>query len=237
MSLINHPLFSAYAQADGFGKLVFLGLYALSTISWLVLIYKIRGVRRISHHAKKFHKFCFSQDKSILEWDLVARENPFSLIYHAIKHKTIEILEKNHFFLSQQHAQENTTQLSRQDIELIESYSSVTVAEQIQKLEHFQIVLATTVTLAPFLGLLGTVWGILCSFGGLQKGASLESSSSILGGISTALATTVLGLLIAIPALIAHNYLRSKTRELSAEMEGSLYRMIALLELEYRKID
>ena len=97
--------------------------------------------------------------------------------------------------------------------------------------------LSTIVTLAPFLGLLGTVWGILVAFNELQGGASLGSSTALLGGLSTALTTTVLGLLIAIPALIGYNYLKNAIRSYEKEMEDFGGYLTAQVELQYRQVD
>jgi len=75
------------------------------------------------------------------------------------------------------------------------------------------------------------------AFSGFQSGASITSNSAILGGLSTALSTTVLGLVIAIPALIAHNYLKTTVNKLTSDMEDFLHTLLSTLELQYRKID
>jgi biopolymer transport protein TolQ len=59
----------------------------------------------------------------------------------------------------------------------------------------------------------------------------------IIGGLSTALATTVLGLVIAIPALIAYNYLKHRVANYSSEMQDFLYELLSYLELQYRRVD
>ena len=87
------------------------------------------------------------------------------------------------------------------------------------------------------MGLLGTVWGILVTFAGLHDGAGMGSNSSVLGGISTALATTVLGLVIAIPALIAYNYLKTSVRTYSADMDDFSTQLLTNIELQYRKVE
>ncbi|MGL5264266.1 MAG: MotA/TolQ/ExbB proton channel family protein, partial [Candidatus Rhabdochlamydia sp.] len=65
----------------------------------------------------------------------------------------------------------------------------------------------------------------------------IGSNSVIIGGLSTALATTVLGLVIAIPALIAYNYLKHRISNYSSEMQDFLYELLSYLELQYRKVD
>ena len=91
--------------------------------------------------------------------------------------------------------------------------------------------------LAPFLGLLGTVWGMLVTFSGLKSHAVSMANAAVLSGLSTALATTVLGLLIAIPALIAYGYLRNAVLEINRDMENFSQVLLTTIEMQYRKVD
>jgi biopolymer transport protein TolQ len=113
----------------------------------------------------------------------------------------------------------------------------LTLSSETKKLEKHLFVLPTIITLAPFLGLLGTVWGILVTFSEMQGGASVAHNSVVLGGLSMALATTVMGLLIAIPAVIAHNYIKSDLKNYSSDMQDFLGSLLSTLELQYRKVD
>lgn len=102
-------------------------------------------------------------------------------------------------------------------------------------LEKNLYILSTIVTLAPFLGLLGTVYGILTTFTALKTSAAGGSNQIILGGLSLALATTVLGLIDAIPALIGYNYLKNVVYDFDAEMDRFATDVLSTLELHYRK--
>lgn len=90
-------------------------------------------------------------------------------------------------------------------------------------------------SLGPFLGLLGTVWGILTTFGDLAAHAKESSHQNFLGGLSLALATTVLGLVAAIPALIGFNYLKNSARDFESDMEGFAHEILSSVEMQYRK--
>jgi len=162
--------------------------------------------------------------------------HPFGEVFYSLKQKTLETLNKNNYFAKQMQA-ESGVYLTKTDLELLESHALTTISTEQKKLEKNLFILSTIVTLAPFLGLLGTVWGILITFTELQAGASASSNSAIIGGLSTALATTVLGLVIAIPALIAYNYLRNAAKTLSSDMEDFLYELLSSLELQYRKVE
>src|SRR4029078_12125978 len=108
---------------------------------------------------------------------------------------------------------------------------------QVKHLEKNLYILSTTVSLAPFLGLLGTVWGILTTFSEMQSKTAGSTHQMVLGGLSLALATTVLGLLDAIPALIGYNYLKNTIRDLEVDMEGFSTEILASVELQYRQVD
>lgn len=227
-----NPFFSAYSQADFFGKLIFIGLYLLSAVCWSVLIYKVGQAQKVKKIAAAFKEACEKNKGRILQFD-VRDSHPFAKIFSSMREKTLEILSKNHFF-----AQDKTQVfLSRTDMELVESYVLTEISAETKALEKNLFLLSTITTLAPFLGLLGTVWGILLTFGELHGASGGSSNALILGGLSTALATTVLGLLIAIPALIAHNVLKSMTHHLTSDMEDFLYQMLVHIELQYRRVE
>ncbi len=92
-------------------------------------------------------------------------------------------------------------------------------------------------TLAPFLGLLGTVWGILITFSELQNHALSNANSTVMGGLAMALGTTVVGLIVAIPALLFYNYLKTSSNRFNSELEDCAQKLISSVELHYKKID
>lgn len=234
----------AYAQSDFFGKLIILSLVALSMISWIVLLHKIWTLKQIKNLSESFQAAVDQQKSSLLTIDpsqLPAPSSgmtphPFGHIFESVKGKTIDMLNKNRYFIAQTTGGKSTY-LTTADLELLESHVSATISTQNKKLEKNLFILSTIVALGPFLGLLGTVWGILVTFSGLHDGGGIGSNTSILGGLSTALATTVLGLIIAIPALVAYNYLRSHLRNYAADMDDFLTTLISQIELQYRKVE
>jgi len=224
----------AFSQADPFGKMIFFALFALSAISWFFLIHKIWAFSQVKRQSKAMRRDLERQKDSLLSLkiDGPSSLHPFGELCRIIKEKTVEILDKNSYFTS-----DKQNYLSKTDIEFLDSHLQASIAKQRERLEKNLFVLSTTVTLAPFLGLLGTVWGILITFGQLQAGHSVSSNSIILGGLSTALTTTVLGLLIAIPALITYNYLKNVSRHFTTEMQDFSHLLLSTVELQYRKVD
>lgn len=234
----------AYSQSDFFGKIIILSLVGLSMLCWVVLIHKIWVVKQVNRLSTSF-KTAIEQNKDpLLTIDLMQLPqptsnfvpHPFALIYDSVKQKTIETLNKNRYFISQTSGK-NTVYLTPSDLESLEAHVTSTISTQNKILEKNLFILSTIVTLAPFLGLLGTVWGILVTFAGLHDGGAISSNTSVLGGISTALATTVLGLIIAIPALIAYNYLKASVRSYASDMDDFLTHLLSNVELQYRKVE
>lgn len=223
--------FQAFVQADFFGKLIFFALFLLSCGSWVFLIQKFLMLKKIRLSANRFKKLASLHKDELLNLNSKST-NPFSILFNALKDRTLALLDKNHYF-----AEQNQNFLSKADIDFLDSHLHTTVAKEKERIEKNLFILSTTVALAPFLGLLGTVWGILISFGELQAGHSVTSNTVILGGLSTALTTTVLGLLIAIPALIANNYFKSLSKNFTIEMIDFSDFLLSMIELQYRKVD
>ncbi len=225
--------YTSFEDSDFFGKLIFIMLFVLSVISWTVLIRKILLIKAVKAKGAEVLSSISKQDLSALlfESDLFITENPFSRILHSISSKTSQILHKNHHFQD-----EKKTYLSQRDMQAIDDFSSMTIYGEIKELGSDLFILSTVVTLAPFLGILGTVWGILICLGELQKSGA-GSNSIVLEGLSTALATTVLGLLIAIPALVSYNYLKNAIAHIASDMEGLSVKVLSELELQYRTVE
>lgn len=250
--LTANPFLDAYVQSDFLGKLIFIALYALSLCSWTVLLYKIWITYQAKKYAFQFYE-AFQLQKSnplSLDYDNISKKkvsNPFLDLYKVLKKQSFDLLTKNrHFGMIQPHAPAPSpiahsappaAYLSLSDIDFVASHLASTVAQQSKSLEKYLYILSTTVSLAPFLGLLGTVWGILTTFAQLQSQAAGSAHQMVLSGLSLALATTVLGLMDAIPALIGYNYLKNSVRDFTTEMEGFSNEILAAVELQYRKVD
>lgn len=243
--LASNPFIDAYIQSDFLGKLIFLGLLALSICSWILIAQKVLLTTRARRHAANFYQAFESQRMNPLglECDQVMkrqRPNPFYDLYFVLKKHSLDVLKKNRHFSQQAAAAsggETLSYMSTTDIDFVQSHLMTTIANQTKHLEKNLFMLSTIVSLAPFLGLLGTVWGILTTFSDMQTQAAGSAHSMVLGGISLALATTVLGLIDAIPALIGYNYLKNSVRDFQTDMEAFSNELLASIEMYYRKVD
>lgn len=233
--LATNPFIDAYIHSDFLGKLIFIGLIALSICSWTIIIHKILLTYQAKKNSSAFYEAFLHQRANPLhlEANINQKPNPFFDLYTVLKKQTLEILNKNRRFGKE--AQNSC--LSLADIEFVDTYLMNTIASQTKKLEKNLFILSTVVSLGPFLGLLGTVWGILTTFSEMQVQGSSANNQMILGGLSLALATTVLGLIDAIPALIGYNYLKNTIHSFETEMEGFSTEILAAIEMQYRKVD
>lgn len=231
----GNTFISAYVQSDWFGKGIFWGLFLLSALSWTILIHKAWVYHQVRRLSAEFTSLFSEKDPLGLHFTrtkgrLLEVPHPYFEIYKAVKQKTLQIFSRNHFF-----APNAETILSDADFGLIESQMQSAISLQYTLLEKNLFVLPTIVTLGPFLGLLGTVWGILLTFAELHSRGFASSNAAMLSGLSMALATTVIGLVVAIPAIIGYSFLKNAGREYRRELEDFSQTLLASIELQHRK--
>ncbi len=208
-----------------------------------------RRVRALSY---SFKRAFFENKGRPLSITFAAPGNPecpnaFCIIYDVLKHKAEEIFKKNSAGTSSQNTSETTNSVYRHenkerwmstaDISLLESNASATISSVTKYLEKNLYVLSTIVTLAPFLGLLGTVYGILVTFSTMHVDPQAASNQAVLSGLSLALTTTVIGLIDAIPALIGYNYLKNEILDFDNEMEKFATDVLSTFELSFRSVE
>ncbi len=242
--LASNPFFDAYIHSDFLGRFIFILLIALSVISWIILIHKLWITFLAKRNSSQFYQSFQVQKLNPLGMECegaVRRKmpNPFLDLYAVLKKHTVEILNKNRRFGQTQTpgTEKGISYLSPSDVEFVDSHLQSAIATQTKHLERNLFILSTVVSLAPFLGLLGTVWGILTTFSELQSQTMGSTHQMVLGGLSLALATTVLGLLDAIPALIGYNYLKNSINDFQTQMESFSTEIMASVEMQYRKVD
>ena len=120
-------------------------------------------------------------------------------------------------------------------VDLVERELKRSMSNEITKLEKSLTFLATTGSTAPFIGLFGTVWGIMTSFIGLAGGEGVPTLQVVAPGIAEALVATAIGLAAAIPAAVAYNYFLSKVRRIDVEMENFAAEFLNVVERYLKK--
>lgn len=122
--------------------------------------------------------------------------------------------------------------LSLSQLETLRAVVDRNVADEALNLEDQMGLLATAVSAAPFLGLLGTVWGVMDAFAGMAESGS-AALSAVAPGISGALLTTIVGLLVALPSMIGYNMLSSRIRRISVQMDNFAQEFISAIQNSY----
>ena len=123
--------------------------------------------------------------------------------------------------------------LTQHEIELVRGTCEHILDEEEIRIEHGMGLISAVVTIAPMLGLLGTVWGVLDAFAEMGTAGS-ANLATIAPSISAALVTTVVGLLIAIPGVCFHSHLQSSIKNITADMEGFADELLGRIACEFQ---
>ena len=198
-------IFSLFLRADPVVKLVIIGLFISSIWSWAIIINKIKMIRKINNVTKKFED---------LFWSTSSLEGLYTKTESNNDNPMIAIFNKSMIeWLKIRNSKIKDRVENRLNNVLVNSINN-----EITKLEKNMIFLASLGSAAPFVGLFGTVWGIMNSFQaiGITKNTSL---AVVAPGIAEALFATALGLIAAIPAVIAYNKISSIFDNYSIRLE------------------
>ncbi len=224
----HNPLIQAYKEADLFGKGIFLSLLVLSLCTWTVLHQKLSIQRKFFQSGKTLKDFLIKNRHAPLSLDIAPETTPFADLYFTIKRGTLELLDKN-----RQQAPNLGPMLSAEDMQSLQTLLEAVLPKYRSLMQKNNFIPATTISLAPFLGLLGTVWGILLAFSQISTGQ--VAGTTMMEGLATALGTTIAGLFVAIPTLIGFNYLRAHTAQLMLEIEQIAFLLLNSIEVKYRR--
>jgi biopolymer transport protein TolQ len=207
-------IWSLLSDASGMVLLVLLILVAASIVSWFVIGYKWISLRKAVADTRRFHD-AFWQSKRFDEIFATAEElvaSPVSQVFQA-----------GYVELRKLRAQDKEGTMSAQlgGIENVERALRRAYTTEVSKLEQMTQFLATVGSTAPFVGLFGTVWGIMLAFMNLATAEGAETSIDVVAGpIAEALIATAIGLMAAIPAVVAYNYFNSRIQNLAVDMEN-----------------
>ena len=216
-----------WEQATLEAKAIIIFLILFSIMAWSVMISKAIQMRR----AKKLNQLFgaeFKTEKSVLEMfdrRIQADGCPMFMVYQA---GSLELDAR----LKNPADGGRKRFVSLKSMEHVKRTMENTVAQESLKLESGLILLAIAVSGAPFLGLLGTVWGVMQTFGGIAQQGS-ATMAAMAPGVAAALITTVAGLLVAIPSMFGYNWLVHNLRTLTVELDNFAQELVSKMETEY----
>ena len=192
-----------FLQAGIVVKVVMILLFVASILSWIVIVERYKFFRKVKNENNVFlKKFWSGKDLSILHKEIQDKE----VLYGSMN------LFKNSFDEFRQI--ESEAEIVEVDLESINRTMRVSIASDEEEMNKHLPFLANVGSVSPYVGLLGTVWGIMTSFQGLSD-ATQATINAVAPGISEALIATGMGLFAAIPAVVAFNKFTAESETIS----------------------
>jgi len=215
-------LWSMIAHAGPIVKLVLLVLLTFSIFSWAIIIYKLLVLKKIETETARFYEVFWEKRQF----------SHISSVTGAYKHTPLVPLFSavyNELSLIMKGGGEARPGSGLDNMERMERILKKSSAVQNTKMEYAVSFLATAGNTAPFIGLFGTVWGIMSSFQDI--GASGAANLAVVApGISEALVATAMGLVVAIPAVVGYNHIISKINRVATEMDNFSSDLLNIVE-------
>ncbi|MBS3809555.1 MAG: protein TolQ [Desulfobacterales bacterium] len=208
-------------------------LLAFSVGTWAIIFIKLVQVRKAYSESAFFVEY-FWKTRDFSNSFAKAKQLRYSPVARIFRIAYMELKKLNRM-AGQSSREHDEAAAVRKSIGVETVRRALNRSVDMESIRLIQLVpfLATTGNIAPFIGLFGTVWGIMNSFHSIayKKGAS--SLAAVAPGISEALVATAAGLAVAIPAVIAYNYFTQKIRILESEMESFSSDFINIVESDY----
>src|SRR3974390_1516087 len=247
--ILGSALEFAFKQATTEGKLTICALIIVSLFSWTVMISKARQLYRARKSAKKFFT-AYRETRDPL--DIYRRKQEFDgapayELYVTGAEETEYHLKNNPINIERVHsvvpgistqaqtdviARSITTKISHGSFDTVRVALERAASTEALSLEKGMIVLSTAVAGGPFIGLLGTVWGVMENFSGFAK-AQNANLPAMAPGVAGPLIATVTGLFVAIPAMFAYNYMVTTIRAITQELDAFANEYATALEHKY----
>ncbi len=216
----NFSVWGLVLQASLFVKLILLLLLVASVTSWVVIFAKRRTIKLAIDDMEEFEDrfWAGGNIKDIYAETMVEDDQPQGM--PAL------------FKVGYEHLSRQRNTRDRQPADVVSSVQRamrVTLSREMQHFESGVAMLATIGSISPYVGLFGTVWGIISAFNGLSH-MQRASLSMVAPGISEALIATAMGLFAAIPAVVAYNYFTNRLEYLENRLETFIEEMTGIVE-------
>jgi biopolymer transport protein TolQ len=216
---------------SGTGPVVLAVLWLLigcSAAAWGITFYKLGQIRRARKQSERFVEVFWDSNSlsNINTASLEFKQSPVAQVFRAGYQELVRLTR------GKRGDDESETELGGSAN--VERAMRRATNQEVTKLERALTFLATIASTAPFIGLFGTVWGIMNAFRGLST-AQTSSIQAVAPGISEALIATAVGLAAAIPAVVAFNHFNREVRVLHADMENFSSEFLNIAERHFLK--
>ena len=230
-----------FSISDAFGKAIVLGLLAVSVWVWTIIIMKWRELSGVERADRRFRRELERQPHPFslyMEGQMLSRFAGSSLvrIYNACceaARREFEVSAKRRGDLEGA-IDLSQARLTGLQLETVRRAGECEAADQVLLLEDQMGTLATCYTLAPMCGLFGTVWGVMVTFHSMG-GEGMANLASVAPGISSAMLTTLIGLVVAMPTAVGSNALNQKIHLVSTQMENFTDSFVARLQQSFHQ--
>ncbi len=217
-------IIQVFLQCDIVDQIITVGLAVFSLIAWTIMFGKHFELKRLRQLNWAFEAHLRDQ-RTLLDLPESFRDR------RAIPYADLFADAVESYWRAAAIGKERGDENSRAKLEHAENALQRALSRQTLRYETSMIFLASIVTGAPFLGLLGTVWGVMEAFGAVSQQQS-STIAALAPGVSAALLTTIAGLVVAIPSLFGYNFLLNTTKGLITELENYASSLADRLELE-----
>jgi biopolymer transport protein ExbB/TolQ len=253
--MLIQPMFAANAAVYAIenatieGKITVIILLVLSLFSWTIILTKFRQLLIARKATKKFMA-AYASTRDPLDIQRRGEEFEGAPVYqlyirgadelaYQLKNNPVELRPSAHFnpaggepantdFL----AKSTPVKISMASFDAVKVILEEAAGGEAMALEKGMIVLSTAVAGGPFIGLLGTVWGVMSTFAGIAE-SNAATLTAMAPGVAAALVATVTGLLVAIPAMFAYNFMVTTIRAITQELDGFASRYANQIEHVY----
>ena len=228
-------LVNGFMQSSMMGKIIVLVQLAGSVVMVAVVLGKIKELSHVGRIMRRVSRDVMA-GHDVLEHYLARHPSSHTAIeniYQGTCERLFKLLSPDSRTTLAHGEGAQGAALTRNEVELVKSHCEHILEEEELRIEHGMGVIATVVALAPMLGLLGTVWGVLDAFAEMGSAGS-ANLATIAPSISAALVTTVVGLIVAIPGIMAHTRLNATVRSITSDMEGFEDELMGRIACEFQ---
>ena len=223
------------ADSTPVAKGVIVTLALFSVVSWAVVLYKAWTFRRAARASAQFLDV-FRRSNKFSEVQAVCRslaDSPLVGLFQAgYAELTAQLRHSAPDVANGPNPQKPAARPTLKNLTGVDRALLRASGVEVNKLEHYVSFLATTASIAPFIGLFGTVWGIMVAFERIGQTGS-TSLGSVAPGISDALIATAAGLAAAIPAVLFYNYLTQRTKLFASDMDDFSMEFLNIVERNF----
>lgn len=225
--LATFNLVKVFVDCDPIGQVITVMLILFSIFAWSVMLGKNSELKRLRQFNHAFEQR-LREERKLLDLPESFR-NKRAIPYADLFADAVEA-----YWRAAAIGQEKGEDSLRARLEHAENAIARALARQVLRYEENMVWLATMVTVAPFMGLLGTVWGVMAAFSAVSV-LQTATVQTLAPGVSAALLTTIAGLIVAIPSVVGYNVLLNRTKLMTTELENYASSLADRIELEMQK--